>query len=264
MSETPKSKRGSKKLSEAGNKKPVKEANKKTAKVNKKPKVDKNNKPVSTRDDTKRPRENFTLTWVAMALVVVGVAVLVYASGFKSGDVAFSEPKTESAKSNVKTPIGGDFTLVDQEGNTVTNMDFRGQYLLIYFGYTYCPDVCPTSLTDMSDALEKLDSYAAKVTPILITIDPARDTPEHLKEYASFFHPQLRALTGSLEQIAAVAKAYRVYFSKTNQSKSADDDYLMDHSSVIYLMGPDGTFLSHFSHGTDAETMARRIRDIIF
>ena len=98
---------------------------------------------------------------------------------------------------------------------------------------------------------------------MLITIDPARDTPEHLREYATFFHPRLHALTGSPEQIAAVAKAYRVFYSKVKQEDAAEDDYLMDHSSVTYVIGPDGMFRLHFSHGTDAETMAIRLRDLL-
>ena len=113
------------------------------------------------------------------------------------------------------------------------------------------------------DALDLLGEKGAKVTPMLITIDPARDTSEHLREYATYFHPRLHALTGSPEQIAAVAKAYRVYYSKVKQEDETEDDYLMDHSSVTYVMGPDGEFRLHFSHGTDAETIASRLRDLL-
>lgn len=201
------------------------------------------------------------LTWIAAALVIVGVAVLVYAGGFKTNGTTQTAGKSETSKPAGTPTIGGPFSLVDQDGKAVTDRDFRGQYLLIYFGYTYCPDVCPTALTDMSDALDLLGEAAAKVTPVLITIDPARDTPEHLKEYAAYFHPRLRALTGSAEQVAAIAKAYRVYYAKAEQDDATEDDYLMDHSSVIYLMGPDGVFRVHFPHGADAETMAQRIRE---
>ena len=203
------------------------------------------------------------LNWVVLALLIVGVAILVYVSGFKLDDEAKLPQKSEDQLAGGTPTIGGPFTLVDQDGKTVTDKDFRGQYLMIYFGYTYCPDVCPTSLTYMSDALDLLGDTAARVTPMLITIDPARDTPEHLKEYAAYFHPRLHALTGSPEQIAAVAKAYRVYYSKVKGEDATEDDYLMDHSSVTYVMGPDGMFRLHFSHGTDAETMASRLRDII-
>ena len=203
------------------------------------------------------------LSWVAFALVIVGVTILVYTSGSKLQDVEKVAQKSETMQADGTPTIGGPFTLVNQAGKTVTDKDFRGQYLMIYFGYTYCPDVCPTSLTNMSDALDLLGEKAAEVTPMLITIDPGRDTPEHLREYVTYFHPRLHALTGSPEQIAAVAKAYRVYYSKVEREDATEDDYLMDHSSVTYVMGPDGIFRLHFSHGTDAETMASRLRDIL-
>ena len=203
------------------------------------------------------------LSWVAFALVIVGVTILVYTSGFKLVDVEKGGQKSETEQAGGTPTIGGPFTLIDQAGKTVTDKNFRGQYLMIYFGYTYCPDVCPTSLTNMSDALDLLGEKAAKVTPVLITIDPARDTPEHLREYVTYFHPRLHALTGSPEQIAAVAKAYRVYYSKVKQEDAAEDDYLMDHSSVTYVIGPDGMFRFHFAHGTDAETMASRLQDLL-
>ena len=203
------------------------------------------------------------LSWVAFVLVTVGVAILAYTNGFKLDNVEKVAQKLEPEQAGGAPTIGGPFTLVDQAGRTVTDKDFRGQYLMIYFGYTYCPDVCPTSLTNMSDALDLLGEKGAEVTPMLITIDPARDTSEHLREYATYFHPRLHALTGSPEQIAAVAKAYRVYYSKVKQEDETEDDYLMDHSSVTYVMGPDGQFRLHFSHGTDAETIASRLRDLL-
>ena len=201
------------------------------------------------------------LTWVAMALVIVGLAILAYSRGFEIEAVNIPQGKPENIKSASKPNIGGPFTLIDQDGKLTTDQDFKGQHMLIYFGYTYCPDICPTSLTTMSDALDLLGEDANKVTPILITFDPARDTPEYLKEYASYFHPRLKALTGTSEQVASVAKAYRVYYAKTIKGDAESEDYLMNHSSATYLMGPNGAFLMHFSHGTDAEIMARRIRE---
>ena len=157
--------------------------------------------------------------------------------------------------------IGGPFTLVDQTGKTVNNEDLQGRLLLVYFGYTFCPDVCPTSLTAMAEALDILGAGADDVTPVFITVDPQRDTPEQLAMYAQHFHPRLVALTGSPEQIAKVAKAYRVYYAKAGEDGVDADDYLMDHTSITYLMDRDGTFRLHFSNGTDAETMAKRIRE---
>ena len=222
-------------------------------------------KKTATNEATERDAEfrGGRLSWVAFALVTVGVAILAYTIGFKLDNVEKVTQKLGPEQAGGAPTIGGPFTLVDQAGRKVTDKDFRGQYLMIYFGYTYCPDVCPTSLTNMSDAIDLLGEKGAKVTPMLITIDPARDTSEHLREYATYFHPRLHALTGSPEQIAAVAKAYRVYYSKVKQEDETEDDYLMDHSSVTYVMGPDGQFRLHFSHGTDAETIASRLRDLL-
>ena len=204
------------------------------------------------------------LTWVAAALVVLGLAILAYSSGFENE----AENKPLSTSQNTiaisKPNIGGPFTLIDQNGKPTTDLDFKGRYMLVYFGYTYCPDICPNSLTTMSDALDILGEDANNVTPILISFDPARDTPEYLKEYASYFHPRLKALTGTPEQIASVTKAYRVYYAKVIKEDAEPEDYLMNHSSATYLMGPNGAFLLHFSHGTDAEIMARRIREKLY
>jgi protein SCO1/2 len=153
--------------------------------------------------------------------------------------------------------IGGGFTLVDQNGAMRNADDFRGKLMLVYFGYTYCPDACPTALQDMSQAIDLLGEKADAVQPIFITIDPARDTVEQMKLYASNFHPRLIALTGTPEQIAEAAKGYRVYYEK---GKGIDaENYLMNHTGFIYLMGRDGKYLSHFSPGVAAEQMAAAI-----
>jgi protein SCO1/2 len=152
--------------------------------------------------------------------------------------------------------IGGSFTLVDQTGATRHPEDFRGRLMLIYFGYTYCPDVCPTELQTMGEALAKLGDKAADVQPLFITVDPERDTQEQLKSYVENFDPRLIALTGSAAQIAEAAKAYRVFYEK---AKEPDGSYAMDHSSIVYLMGRDGKYLAHFGPGTSAVDMAEVI-----
>tara|TARA_R110001592_G_scaffold64194_4_gene197454 strand:- start:29149 stop:29784 length:636 start_codon:yes stop_codon:yes gene_type:complete len=169
-------------------------------------------------------------------------------------------PRTGTAP---EVKIGGPFTLTDHTGRPVTEQDFRGKAMLIFFGYTYCPDVCPTSLTEISAAMDKLGPSADKVVPILVSIDPERDTPEVLKDYVAHFHPSIVGLTGTPEQIKQAARVYRVYFAKVPDKGGDKDAYLMDHSSVIYLMGPDGKFLAHFSTQTDAETMAAKIKSLL-
>lgn len=158
--------------------------------------------------------------------------------------------------------IGGPFVLVDHTGAERTEADLRGRHALIYFGYSFCPDVCPTALADMLIALDELGPDAERVQPVFITIDPDRDTPAVLKDYIPNFHPRLIGLSGSAAQVSRAARAYRVYYAKVDDP-NAGDNYLMDHSSVIYLMDPDGRYLTHFSHGTGPETMAKRLRELV-
>ncbi|MCC6720452.1 MAG: SCO family protein [Acetobacteraceae bacterium] len=154
--------------------------------------------------------------------------------------------------------IGGPFTLVDTAGATVTDATYRGRWMLVYFGYTFCPDVCPTEMQTISAALDLLGPSASKVVPILITIDPERDTPAALAEYVKLFDSRLVGLTGTPDQIAAAARAYRVYYAR---AKSADATaYLMDHSSFVYLIGPDGKFRALFRQGVTAQDLAESLK----
>jgi protein SCO1/2 len=154
--------------------------------------------------------------------------------------------------------LGGPFSLVDQTGKPVTERDFAGRWMLVYFGYTYCPDVCPTELGTMAEAIDELGPLADKVTPVLITIDPQRDTPEHLADYVARFHPRLIGLSGTPEQVAEVARRYRVFYSKVQRPDATD--YLMDHSSFVYLVAPDGRVRSLFRPEAKPEEMAATIR----
>ncbi|MEQ9518263.1 MAG: SCO family protein [Parvibaculum sp.] len=173
-----------------------------------------------------------------------------------------SNDEGQPSRSSGVALVGGPFELVAHTGKTVTQADFAGQYMLIYFGFTFCPDVCPTELQVMSSALDILGDEGANVTPILITIDPERDTVDAMARYVANFHPRLLGLTGTPEQIATAASAYRVYYQKVTDEASAAA-YTMDHSSVVYLMGPDGTFIKHFGPGTSPEKMAKTIANLI-
>lgn len=154
--------------------------------------------------------------------------------------------------------IGGPFTLTDQSGAVRHDSEFRGKLMLVYFGYTYCPDACPAALNTMSAAIAKLGAEAKQVQPIFITVDPARDTVKQMKLYATNFTPSLLALTGTPDEIAAAAKAYRVYFQKV--AGKGEDDYSMDHSAFVYLMGRDGKYLAHFGPEVSGEQMAAAIK----
>ena len=154
--------------------------------------------------------------------------------------------------------LGGPFALVDTTGAPVTDASYRGRWMLIYFGFTSCPDVCPTELQTVSAALDRLGPLATKIAPIFITIDPERDTPAALAEYVKLFDDRLIGLSGTPDQIAAAARAYRVYFARA-KSKDASS-YLMDHSSFVYLVGPDGTFRALFRQGMTVDEMAEALK----
>lgn len=160
--------------------------------------------------------------------------------------------------------IGGAFHLVNGAGKEVTEKDFAGKYLLVYFGYTFCPDVCPTSLHVMAQALNALPPETlAKVAPVFVSVDPERDKPAATDSYARQFHPAIAGLTGSPEQIKEITAAYRVYYKKVEQAGSAADAYVMDHSSLTYLMGPDGRFLTHFNHDATGPSMAEGLKQFV-
>jgi protein SCO1/2 len=158
-----------------------------------------------------------------------------------------------------KALIGGPFTLVDQTGKTVTDQDFRGRYMLVFFGFTHCPDICPAELQVMSASLDALGPKADSVVPIFITLDPERDTQAAMAAYVKNFGPRFVGLTGSSEQIAAAAKAYRVAYSKFQQDKTSSD-YGIDHSALVYLMGKNGEYITHFAYGTPASQITETLR----
>ena len=163
---------------------------------------------------------------------------------------------------NTPFAIGGPFALQDGDGKPVTDRAFRGKFMLVYFGYTFCPDVCPTTLSAVADAMERLGPAAARIQPLFISIDPKRDTPPLVKQYAAAFGPAVMGLTGTADQIAAVAKEYRVYYAE-NRTGPGPDDYSMDHSSVLYLMGPDGAFISPVRADQSGEEMAASLKKLM-
>jgi protein SCO1/2 len=192
-----------------------------------------------------------------LLLVLLSLACLLFTAG-----VAYILVALPGA---VEAPIVGRFELVDDEGQTVTESAFEGDYMLVYFGYTFCPDICPTELAKMSAALELFETSAPeraeKVVPIFVSVDPERDTQAALKDYSDYFHPRLVSLTGTPAQLKAVAQTYKVYFAKVYPDERAREtnEYLIDHSSQIYLIGPDANYRTHFSTGTSAEDIAAEL-----
>ena len=195
-------------------------------------------------------------------LVVLG-AILVYAT--LDGGL-FGEKKSQhdvpGATAVAGVEIGGPFELVDQDGKTVTQAAFAGKLMLVYFGFTYCPDICPAELLIMGQAVDLLGDKAAEVVPIFISVDPKRDPPAKMKEYVAAFHPRMVGLTGSEAQVAAAAKAYRVFYRYAPNKEGGElgDDYRVDHTGYVYLMDRGGNYLAHFVHGQGAETIAEGIK----
>jgi protein SCO1/2 len=155
--------------------------------------------------------------------------------------------------------IGGPFTLVAPDGTTVTEQTYRGKWLLVYFGFTFCPDTCPTTLLEVAAALEKLGPDADKLQPLFITVDPLRDTPAVMGSYTQSFHPRIIGLTGTPQQIAAVAQEYGVNYARHRTGPGAED-YVMDHGTYLYLMDPHGKFVRGFDADTPGDRLAETVR----
>jgi cytochrome oxidase Cu insertion factor (SCO1/SenC/PrrC family) len=177
-----------------------------------------------------------------------------------------AEPRRSAAETMdilmwAREPVGGPFALIDHTGTARTEQDFRGKLLLVYFGFTYCPDVCPADLQNIGLALDQLGAAGDRVQPLFVTLDPARDTPAHLADYVPAFHPRLIGLTGDDAAIRAAADAYKVYYAKV--TNEGGNDYTLDHTAFIYLMGPDGKYLGFFPPGTGAERIAEMLRQQI-
>ena len=162
-----------------------------------------------------------------------------------------------------KALVGGPFALVDGGGKRVTEQDYRGRYMLVFFGFTSCPDVCPAGLQLISAALEKIGPKADRVTPLFITLDPERDTPEKVASYVKNFNPRIVGLSGTPDDIAKVAKAYRVYYQKVPTEGGTPGNYSLDHSSIIYLMDPNGEYVTHFTPTTTVEQLTAKLDKIL-
>lgn len=195
-------------------------------------------------------------------LTVILAGFLIGALGGAGALVLTRGASGPNVETSGKALIGGPFALIDQTGKTVTDRDFRGKYMLVFFGFTHCPDICPAELQVMAATLEELGDQAKDVVPIFITLDPERDTQEAMAAYVKNFGQRFVGLTGSPEAIAAAAKAYRISYSKFQEDKTKSD-YSIDHSALVYLMGKDGEYITHFAYGTPAAKMIETLRRYI-
>jgi protein SCO1 len=192
------------------------------------------------------------------ALAIAGVAVIICL--FAVAIFIMLPGSAERTGLDRVAAIGGPFSLTNGDGKTVTDADLRGKYALVYFGYTFCPDVCPTTLNEVATALQSLGPKAKALQAVFISVDPARDTPAVMKRYTEAFDPRIMGLTGSPEQVAKVAKEFRVYYA-THRTGPGPTDYTVDHSSILYLMGPDGRFVAPIRADEKGEAMAADVAE---
>jgi protein SCO1/2 len=192
-------------------------------------------------------------------IAVVAAGLLVLAAGALLA-LAFRETPQGAAGTALASAIGGPFRLIDQNGKPVSDADLKGKWQLVFFGYTHCPDTCPTALNEIALALDQLGVKRGEIEIVFITVDPERDTPEVMKSYVQSFDAPIIALTGSADAVAQAAKAYRVYYAKHPRG---DGDYDMDHSAVIYVMNPEGRFTATFTPDSTADAIAQRLQKLI-
>lgn len=198
----------------------------------------------------------------ATAAVILLLGVTYYMTKLGGDDDQFAQCRASSVAGGAGQ-IGGPFTLVDETGKTVTEKDVIDQPALIYFGYTFCPDVCPLDAARNAEAVEILESRGKMVKPVFISIDPKRDTPEMLAEFTDYLHPRMLGLTGSAEQVKAASKAYRTFYQAQKPADGEEDLYLVDHSTMSYLTLPEHGFVEFFRRDATAEQMADRIQCFI-
>jgi len=197
----------------------------------------------------------------ATAAVILLLGVTYYMTTQRDDD-QFAQCRASSVAGGAGQ-IGGPFTLVDETGKTVTDKEVVDQPALIYFGYTFCPDVCPLDAARNAEAVDILESRGKMVKPVFVSIDPERDTPEVLAEFTDYLHPRMLGLTGSAEQVKAASKAYRTFYQAQKATEGEEDLYLVDHSTMSYLTLPEHGFVEFFRRDATAEQMADRIQCFI-
>lgn len=169
---------------------------------------------------------------------------------------------TCKVKGDAAVPIGGAFELTDPAGKAVTGETLKGKYRIVYFGFTFCPDICPTELQNITNALDTLGKDADRFTPVFITVDPERDTPEIIGKYLTSFHPSFIGLTGTADQVAKAAGAYRVFYSR-EVPPGAPDAYTMNHSGYVYLMDCEGRYIRHLDPNSSAAVIEKALRELL-
>ncbi|MDA9163814.1 SCO family protein [Rickettsiaceae bacterium] len=209
-------------------------------------------------DNNKETSTRVTKTIIILSIIVAALSAYI----LLNFELAEKPLAGQGGDVNNAALIGGDFVLTDHNGDEFNSKEkFQGKLTLVYFGFTYCPDICPTSLQKLTNVLETLDKYQIDVQPLFVTIDPSRDNQALLKEYLGHFHPKFIGLTGTEETIKEVADLYKVFYAKAAVAPGHDPaKYMMDHSSFVYLMGRDGKYMKHFYMSSTPEEIIEYIR----
>lgn len=211
-------------------------------------------------------KDNESKDLIRIVLIAVTMLILIASYSFL---ILYPKQKTIkgagdyiSDQSQGEALIGGDFKLIDQNGNIFSSNSLKGMYTIIYFGFTYCPDICPTALEIISHTLTELEKYKTLVNAVFITIDPERDTAPLLKKFLGHFHPRLIGLTGTPGEIKEVASKFKVYYAIDHSRENTGSDYMVNHSSFIYLMDEEGKYVTHFNLNSNSKEIANYIMNL--
>lgn len=199
---------------------------------------------------------------IKSVVIVIALIAAALGAGLYFFSPEFQAQRLPQERSTGKADIGGSFTLTDQNNQQVSDSQFRGKYMLVFFGFTSCPSICPVGLATLTQTMEQLGDKGKAVAPIFITVDPETDTPARMKEFLTNFHPSIAGLTGTPEQIKAVESAYKVYAAKS-KDENMPGGYNVDHSGFIYLMDKNGEYLSHYTYDQAAEAIVKDVRRVI-
>jgi protein SCO1/2 len=203
---------------------------------------------------------SMTRSTVLRAVRVAAVAAIGAVGGVWAGWwIATACGWLPQAAVSVPAAIGGPFALTDMNGRAVTDQTFRGRWMLVFFGYTHCPDACPLALSEMSETLDRLGPLADRVQPLFVSVDPERDTPAALHDMLESFDPRILGLSGTQEQVAAAARAYHAFYARHGDGP----DYAVDHSTLLYVMDPQGRYVTHFTHATGGDVVAQRLQALL-
>jgi protein SCO1/2 len=196
---------------------------------------------------------------VILTITLAGWQVLT--PSFAKADPAAHVHEEKQVTINPSARIGGDFTLTDQNGKQVKDAEFRGKHMLVFFGFTHCPEICPTTVSTLSKVMTALGDKADQVAPVFISVDPRRDTPNVIKDYLAHFDKRIVGLTGTAQEVKKAADAYKIYFSINKHSKTGEDDYQVDHSTIVYMMDKNGQYVRHFSYNTPVQDIVAGIQE---